>query len=113
MTTAGRSPPAPPPHTTTCEQPSGSTEKAVNVSLSQQPDNLDTIGAEALAYASNHWAVFPLRGKVPAIPNPHPKGSTERETCKGECGQQGHGLFDATTDVEQVIVWWSGRCRGC
>jgi hypothetical protein len=77
-----------------------------------KPD-LDTIGAEALAYASNHWPVFPLNGKVPAIRNPHPKGSPERETCKGECGLQGHGLFDATTDVDTVTAWWTGRYAGC
>jgi Bifunctional DNA primase/polymerase, N-terminal len=83
------------------------------VILSQQPDDFDAISAEAVLYARNHWAVFPLRGKFPAIGNPHPKDSPERLTCKGECGLQGHGLFDATTDVEIVIAWWSGRYRSC
>jgi hypothetical protein len=59
--------------------------------------HLDTLGAEALDYARHHWPVFPLRGKVPAIPK--------------RLG--GRGVLDATTDVEQVIVWWSGRYRGC
>jgi hypothetical protein len=73
----------------------------------------DTIGAEALAYASNHWPVFPLRGKVP-FKSPHPGGSqgAEHRECGGRCGHPGHGLFAATTDVDQVIAWWSGRYVG-
>jgi hypothetical protein len=48
----------------------------------------------AVEYAVNHWAVFPLRGKIPAIAG-------------------GHGVLDATTDVDQVIEWWRGRYKGC
>jgi hypothetical protein len=55
--------------------------------------------------------VFPLRGKTPAIRNPHPKTSPERATCKGECGLEGHGVLDATTDVDTIIDWWSARYR--
>ena len=69
----------------------------------------DVLATAAVEYAEHHWPVFPLRGKVPAIPNPHPQGSPERLSCKGECGQYGHGLFDATTDAAVVITWWSGR----
>ncbi len=69
----------------------------------------DDLLAEAIEYARHNWPVFPLAGKVPAIPNPHPKGSAERLTCKGECGKQGHGLFDATTDVGLITGWWTGR----
>ncbi|HME78912.1 MAG TPA: bifunctional DNA primase/polymerase [Mycobacterium sp.] len=70
-------------------------------------------GTHAIEYAMHGWAVFPLRGKAPAIGNPHPKGSRERETCKGECGLNGHGVLDASTDIEAVIAWWSGRYAGC
>ena len=55
---------------------------------------------------STSWPVFPLRGKVPAIPNPHPKGSYEYQHCKGECGLQGHGVLDATTDIAVIAEWW-------
>jgi hypothetical protein len=51
------------------------------------------IGTHAVEYALRHWPVFPLRGKVPAI--------------KG-----GRGVLDATTDIDQVVAWWSGRYRG-
>ena len=30
--------------------------------------------------------IIPLNGKLPAIPNPHAKGSRERLECHGECG---------------------------
>ena len=53
-------------------------------------------GMYAIELALHDWAVFPLRGKVPAIPNPHPRGSMERQHCKGECGLHGHGVHDAT-----------------
>lgn len=74
-------------------------------------DATDT-GTLAMERGVNRWEVFPLRGKVPAIPNPHPKGSPERQTCKGECGRQGHGLYDATSNVGQIAVWWGGPYRG-
>lgn len=48
----------------------------------------------AMEYAINNWAVFPLNGKIPAIAG-------------------GHGVLDATTDVDQVTAWWSGRYAGC
>ena len=44
----------------------------------------------ALAYAEAGWEVFPLRGKVPAIPK----------------ADGGKGVLDATTDLEQVAAWW-------
>jgi Bifunctional DNA primase/polymerase, N-terminal len=62
--------------------------------------------AYAIEYAINGWPVFPLRGKAPAIPNPHPRGSVERRECHGECGQHGHGLYDATLDLGAVCQWW-------
>lgn len=47
----------------------------------------------AIEYALNGWAVFPLRGKVPAI--------------KG-----GRGFLDATTDIDQIVAWWGEQCPG-
>jgi hypothetical protein len=52
------------------------------------------IGTYAIELAVNNWAVFPLRGKVPAIAG-------------------GRGVLDATTDVRQVAAWWGGRYAGC
>lgn len=41
------------------------------------------------------YAVFPLSiNKTPAIKSPHERG----HNCKGQCGQPGHGVYDATTD---------------
>jgi hypothetical protein len=76
-------------------------------------DIIDTLAAAAIAYAEHHWPVLPLRGKVPAIANPHPKGSRERRECKGECGLRGHGVLDASTDPVIVEGWWTGRYRFC
>ena len=47
--------------------------------------------AYAIVYAVNGWAVFPLRGKIPAIP--------------GASG--GHGVLDATTDPATICRWWA------
>lgn len=61
----------------------------------------------ALEYAGHGWSVFPLRGKSPAIANPHPKGSPERHACKRECGSDGHGVLDASSDLGRVARWWA------
>lgn len=84
--------------------------------------------AHATEYANHHWKVFPLRGKAPAIPRAHTTFRVmatcacreglrafpnPQRDCKGECGQHGHGLYDATDDVGVVTGWWSGAYRGC
>ena len=62
----------------------------------------------ALWWAHHGWKVFPTNGKIPAIPSPHARG----HRCKGQCGLDGHGSRDATTDRDKIIEWWSGRCSG-
>jgi hypothetical protein len=66
----------------------------------------DDLAGHALSYASVGWEVFPLRGKVPAIPGAHPEGDPLRGRCKGECGRHGHGVLDATSEVMTVGAWW-------
>src|SRR5215475_7040810 len=69
---------------------------------------MDDVERSAHGYADAGWPVFPLaRGdKLPAIPNPHEPGSDERGTCRGECGREGHGFKDATTDHATIERWW-------
>lgn len=68
----------------------------------------DALAHAALWYAAQGIAVFPLRprAKLPLLRNPHPRNSRERVECRGECGQQGHGLYDATTSADIVAAWW-------
>lgn len=70
------------------------------------------MGTHAIAWALQGIPVFPLRGKNPAVRNPHPPNSPERANCKGECGQLGHGVHDATTDLPTIVAWWSTWARG-
>lgn len=64
-------------------------------------------------YASQGLPVFPLRAgdKQPLLPAVHPAGSPERASCHGECGRIGHGLYDATTDLDQIRRWWTANPR--
>lgn len=64
--------------------------------------------AHALRYALAGWPVFPLQpgGKTPVIPSAHPEGDPLRGKCTGDCGRPGHGVYDATTDPEQIGDWW-------
>jgi hypothetical protein len=60
----------------------------------------------AVEYASRGIPVLPLRGKLPRIPAAHSPGDPAYQQCKGECGREGHGVHDASTDLEQVCDWW-------
>ncbi len=70
---------------------------------------------QALGYAGRGWPVFACcpdnpactkpkchECKAPAIPSAHPAASA----CKGECGRDGHGFHDATTDPGRIRAWW-------
>lgn len=82
--------------------------------LAAAMDRLDTgprqvaLGNAALWYAQQGMPVFPIRpgAKVPLLPAVHPVGDPQRATCKGACGQHGHGCHDATTNPTQVAAWW-------
>jgi len=77
--------------------------RAAGAALIEVPDARDIVG-HALAYAAAAWPVFPVKAglKVPAIPSAHPPGAT----CTGECGRDGHGFYDATTDPGRITEWW-------
>jgi hypothetical protein len=65
--------------------------------------------AAALELAGRGWAVFPLRpgGKTPLIAAAHAADDPARRVCRGQCGQLGHGVHDATTTAAAVTAWWS------
>lgn len=68
--------------------------------------------AAAMALAGGDWPVFPLapRSKLPLIAQAHPPGDPRRG-CRGECGRDGHGLHDGTTDAERIAAWWAACPR--
>jgi len=70
----------------------------------------DLMLTAALDLAAHGWAILPLAGKVPAIPNPH--RDQPARNCRGTCGQPGHGVLDATTDPDTIHTWWAGPYRG-
>ena len=63
----------------------------------------------AIAYTRRGWQVFPLAecSKSPKIPAAHRTGDPLRGTCHGACGRDGHGFYDATTDLEKILQWWT------
>lgn len=74
---------------------------------------MTTMLEHALAYADRGWRVFPLvsGGKVPLLPACPTNAALRREgkptRCRGECGQDGHGCHDGTTDPDRIRRWWS------
>lgn len=67
----------------------------------------------AIAYARRGWAVFPLAPgtKIPLFANAHAEGDSLRGKCRGECGREGHGFYDASTDATKVATWWRDTPR--
>lgn len=65
----------------------------------------------AVVYRESGFATIPLipRSKLPALHNPHPLSSPERQKCRGECGLLGHGFYDASTDVEWADRYWTAH----
>ncbi len=65
--------------------------------------------AAAVALCEAGFAIYPLSpaSKIPAIASAHPKGSPERGRCRGECGELGHGFYDASTDLGWVDRYWA------
>jgi hypothetical protein len=68
----------------------------------------DRLAVAAQWYANQGVPVFPIRpnDKRPLIPKAH-SNPNEQATCKRDCGFDGHGLYDATTDPARVADWWS------
>lgn len=66
------------------------------------------------AVVASGWPCFPLRAgtKIPAIPSAHPVGDPKRGICKGECGNPGHGVLDATTKIT-VLQGWTASYPHC
>jgi Bifunctional DNA primase/polymerase, N-terminal len=63
----------------------------------------------ALAYARAGWPVFPVTSdgeKAPVFGGAHRGEPASAEPCRGECGRPGHGLYDATTDPDQIRELW-------
>lgn len=85
-----------------------STSPSRRQDFSTQPPSKRML-AHALRYALAGYAVFPLQpnAKAPAIPSVHPAGDPLHGVCRGECGKEGHGVYDATTDVETIGEWWA------
>lgn len=73
----------------------------------------EALAGAAIWYAKQGMHVFPIgvRSKVPLFPAAHPRDSPERARCKGECGRLGHGLYDATTDLDTIRDWWAANPR--
>jgi len=70
-------------------------------------DNLDL----AIQIASLGWYVFPCgQNKTPLLLSAHPaKDDPLRGKCHGECGQDGHGWHDGTTDFDKINAWWQAH----
>lgn len=59
----------------------------------------------AISAQKREFSVFPTSAsKLPAIRSAHPEGDPLRGRCQGECGQFGHGVYDATTDPERLAA---------
>lgn len=83
-----------------------------------RPDHIRALHAALLA-AARGLPVIPLsRTKLPAVRSPH-RDEPRPTVCRGECGQPGHGVHDATTDPARiramfgVAPWATGYGIAC
>jgi len=68
------------------------------------------LGTVAIEYAVGGWEVFPLSGKLPQLTCPINKAhktAGRPDRCRGDCGNDGHGVIDATGDPAKVASWWA------
>jgi len=70
---------------------------------------MNSMLARALNSIERGAPAFPLRApeNAPAIKSAHPQGDPLRGKCRGECGRDGHGFHDATTDPATITRWWT------
>jgi len=68
-------------------------------------------GTAAIDYARAGWEVFPLAGKRPLFECPISRANRAKglPACPGGCGNDGHGVKDATADPSPVEEWWTGH----
>lgn len=66
---------------------------------------------QALKLAADGWHVFPLQSgkKEPLFPVAHKRGTPDAGKCRGECGREGHGAWDGTTDLDRIRKWWGAH----
>lgn len=97
-------------------------------------NQLSDLGFHARLYALAGIKVFPVHGIVDTpdgrrcacrdghnckSPGKHPvfRPAHDKEwtlangKCYGRCGQLGHGLYDATDDVDTIVRWWTDNPR--
>jgi Bifunctional DNA primase/polymerase, N-terminal len=74
----------------------------MNASVATTHPSPGELRGAALEYAARGVPVLPLSGKLPRIPAAHTPGDPLYGQCKGQCGREGHGVHDATTDPDQV-----------
>lgn len=69
------------------------------------PEDPWRLARAAIWYIEQHVPIFPIApgGKRPLLPRRH---TQQEPSCRGECGQLGHGLYDATLDPVQIRSWW-------
>lgn len=93
-------------------------------------DTISNLGHHAQVYAHAEIKIFPLWGIVDGpnglrcacrdayectSPGKHPLLRPAHDKnwilangkCYGKCGQEGHGLYDATSDLDTITRWWT------
>lgn len=68
----------------------------------------DNLGGHALAYAAAGWEVLPLHSWDCRCPSTGKRaGCADNEGGRGKTPRPLHGVLDASTDLQQVVQWWS------